>query len=247
MTKEKKITVKVEALNVSYGENTILKDLEFSIKENEFFVLVGKSGSGKTTLLKSIAGLLDYNGEIETKGDLRLVFQDDRLLPWLKVSQNIQLGIPTHNNSHIEKDHKLSIETKEKIAQVSEHLGIEDLLRKYPDQISGGEKQRVSIARAFISEPQIVLMDEPFKSLDIFTKENIYDWLLNFWRELGSSIIYVTHDLEEALLLGDRVALLQDGQIIKNIEVPFDRPRNNDIKYTVKFTEYRKMLAASFK
>ncbi len=247
MTKEKKITVKVENLNVNYGENTILNDLSFSIKENEFFVLVGKSGSGKTTLLKSISGLLDYNGRIVTNGELRLVFQDDRLLPWLKVSQNIKLGIPVYNNNHIDRDHKLSEETKEKIVQVSEHLEIEDLLRKYPDQISGGEKQRVSIARAFISEPQIVLMDEPFKSLDIFTKENIYDWLLNFWRKLGSSIIYVTHDLEEALFLGDRVALLQDGQIIKSIEVPFDRPRNKNIKYSDKFTEYRKMLAASFK
>lgn len=246
MSSKKKIEIKVEGLHVCYGDHKVLDDLSFTLNENEFFVLVGKSGSGKSTLLKAITNLVDYKGSIQMANHAVLVFQEDRLLPWLKVKDNIRLGFNYYQNNHIKQSKISRKEIKDKIRHISESLRISQLLNKYPDQISGGEKQRVSIARAFVAEPAFILMDEALKSLDIFTKEMIYEWLMDYFSTTNSTIIYVTHDLEEALLLGDRVALLCGGKIIQELRVPFNRPRNNEIKYTDEFNEHRKHMASLF-
>ena len=179
----------------------VLKDININIKSKEFVCIVGPSGCGKTTLMNMIGGLIKTEDQIIEFNDNKqnfdekfgYVFQTSRLLPWLTVKENVALvcdGKPFNN---------------ERIDEILESFGLKDFINYYPKSISGGMRRRVSLARAFINNPKVLLMDEPFVSLDQPTAENLYEVLVNYWKKNPTTIILITHVLKEAILLGDRV------------------------------------------
>ena len=227
-------TLEIKALNKQYqvrGESlSVLEDISLSIKPGEFVSIVGSSGCGKSTLLKLIIGLEDeYQGELLLDGnrlvgtslERGIVFQEHRLFPWLTVEQNIGIGLL--NNT------KLSEEEKRK--SIQEHIelvGLKDFTKAYPYQLSGGMSQRVAIARALVNRPEVLLLDEPFGALDAFTRAYLQQELQRIWEKEGITMILVTHDVEEAVYLGDRVVVMQPrpGRIKRIVDVPLARERN---------------------
>ena len=227
-------TLEIKALNKQYqvrGESlSVLEDISLSIKPGEFVSIVGSSGCGKSTLLKLIIGLEDeYQGELLLDGnrlvgtslERGIVFQEHRLFPWLTVEQNIGIGLL--NNT------KLSDEEKHK--SIQEHIelvGLKDFTKAYPYQLSGGMSQRVAIARALVNRPEVLLLDEPFGALDAFTRAYLQQELQRIWEKEGITMILVTHDVEEAVYLGDRVVVMQPrpGRIKRIVDVPLPRERN---------------------
>lgn len=226
-------TVTVNNLTMSYdGENgcvNVFEDLSFEVRENEFLVILGPSGCGKTTLLKSISGIVepDY-GSIYKKGkqitdptsDIAMVFQDYALLPWKTVVENVTLPLEVQNrfDEHTRRERALEWLGK---------VGLSDVVESYPNELSGGMKQRVGLARALTADPEILLLDEPFASLDYQTKTKLQTKLLELWSEGRKSILYITHDIHEALYLADRILVLSEkpASIIDELSVDFERPR----------------------
>lgn len=211
--------------NVSkqFGDNRVLENQTFQINDHEFFVLVGSSGSGKTTLLKMINCLVEpSSGEILLNQvaqkdlnlrDMRLsigyVLQEIALFPNLTVAENIAI-IPEMKNWSKEAIHQRTVELLTKVG-----LQPKDYMNRYPKDLSGGEQQRVGIVRAIIAQPKILLMDEPFSALDPISRKQLQDLILSLHRELDMTIVFVTHDVKEALKLGQRVAILDQGEIIQ--------------------------------
>lgn len=225
-------------------ELKVLKNVEETINNEEFIVLIGPSGCGKSTLLNIIAGLEKCtSGEVIVGGkkiinpsrDRGMVFQQDALLLWRKVIDNVEYGLEL---SGIKKD------VRNKIAK--EHLkkvGLEKFADFYPKELSGGMRKRVQIASVFSNNPKVMLMDEPFGSLDYMTKLALQDQLLDIWSKQKKTTVFVTHDIEEAIFLADRIFLLKNGVIDNVFKVPFDRPRNNKIRTDKKF---RNLMATLF-
>ncbi|BBJ00512.1 sulfonate ABC transporter ATP-binding protein [Ferrigenium kumadai] len=227
-------TLEIKGLNKQYqvrGESLpVLENISLSIKPGEFVSIVGSSGCGKSTLLKLIIGLEDeYQGELLLDGnriagtslERGIVFQEHRLFPWLTVEQNVGIGLL--NNT------KLSDEEKRR--SVQEHIelvGLKDFAKAYPYQLSGGMSQRVAIARALVNRPEVLLLDEPFGALDAFTRTYLQQELQHIWEKEGITMILVTHDVEEAVYLGDRVVVMQPrpGRIKRIVDVPLARERN---------------------
>lgn len=210
------------------GKITALEDATFSVAEHEFVCIVGPSGCGKTTLLKLIAGLqkptsgqLVFNME-RPDGQLHsaLVFQEHSLFPWMTVLDNVAFGLGGRG-----------IQRRERLQQARafiDKVGLSGFANNFPHELSGGMQQRVAIARAVLADPQILLMDEPFGSLDAQTKLVLQEELLRIWKEHRKTVIYVTHDIEEAILMGDRVLVMtgRPGRIREEIPIPLERPRN---------------------
>lgn len=182
-------------------------DIEnFQVKQGEFISILGQSGSGKSTFLNILAGIeTEYIGEVSIKGELSMVFQDSLLLPHLNLFENIAFGL------RIKKMDKNEIDAR--VVEVMKKLEIFSLKDKYPNEISGGEKQRVSIGRALVMKPQLLLMDEPFSSLDENLRERLQEVVKTLQKELDLTIIFVTHDRDEAFYLSDRIALINKGKI----------------------------------
>ncbi|CAM4199748.1 glycine/betaine ABC transporter ATP-binding protein [Streptococcus penaeicida] len=215
--------IRFEKVSKSFGDNQVLKEESFHIQDREFFVLVGSSGSGKTTLLKMINCLVQpTSGQIylnkKAQKDLPLremrlsigyVLQQIALFPNLTVAENIAI-IPEMKKWTKEETREKTIELLNKVG-----LPAEDYLNRYPKDLSGGEQQRVGIVRAIISHPKILLMDEPFSALDPISRNQLQDLMLDLHREFDMTIVFVTHDIKEAIKLGDRVAILDQGQIIQ--------------------------------
>ncbi|MDX2228209.1 MAG: nitrate ABC transporter ATP-binding protein [Leptolyngbyaceae cyanobacterium bins.349] len=227
----------IENLIKSYPTPTgdpfvVLDGVNLTLKENEFVSLIGHSGCGKSTLLKMVAGLerataglITLEGrEIRKPGaDRMMVFQHYGLLPWLTVRENIRLAV----------DEVLADLSKaEKKELVSQHLAMVNLTaaaNKYPDEISGGMKQRVGIARALAIRPKLLLMDEPFGALDALTRGKLQRQVLDIWENNRQTVLMVTHDVDEALYMSDRIVMLTNGphaNIGEILEVPFDHPRD---------------------
>ena len=217
---------------VRNGTIHALKDVTFSVDEQEFLCIVGPSGCGKTTLLKLIAGLLEpSSGEIVFTGEMAnsrprsaLVFQEHGLFPWMTVLDNVAFGLEMQGMGR-----------KERRSQARAFINkvvLSSFADSYPHELSVGMRQRVGIARAFVADPQILLMDEPFGSLDPQTKHVLQEELLRIWRDYQKLVLYVTHDIEEAVLLGDRVLVMtgRPGRIRDEIVIPLDRPRDLSIK-----------------
>lgn len=209
----------------------ILRDVSFTVGKGEIVGVLGASGCGKSTLLRLIVGLdQEYSGRIavsgeETKGPSRnvaMVFQDHRLFPWLTVAGNVGLALEALDLSGKEK--------ADRIRRYVDLVGLSDYIDAYPKQLSGGMAQRAAIARALVSEPNILLMDEPFGALDSLLRLRLQDELLRIWDRNNVSIVVVTHDIEEALYLSDRVIVLEanPGRIRSAIDVDLDRPRLRD-------------------
>lgn len=204
----------------------VLKDIELEIVSGEFFVILGPSGSGKSTLLRVMSGLEPgYKGKIEygtgiRPSDFGFVFQQFALFPWLTVFENIAIGLRAR--------HMPEKILRERIKRELQRFGLEHFRDAFPRELSGGMKQRVGIARALVTDPKIVFMDEPFSELDSFTAEELRQELLQIWQERKPTIVMVTHLVEEALKLADRIAVLtpRPGRIEKVLVNPLPRPRD---------------------
>jgi nitrate/nitrite transport system ATP-binding protein len=213
-------------------ETVILKDINLTIGDREYISIIGHSGCGKSTLLKIVAGLerstsgsvLLEGREIRKPGAERMmVFQNYSLLPWLTVRQNIRLAVD-------EVSKGLSVAEKKQV--VNEHLAMVNLTaaaEKYPDEISGGMKQRVGIARALAIRPKMLLMDEPFGALDALTRGKLQRQVLEIWEKHRQAVMMITHDVDEAIYMSDRIVLMTNGPeatIGEILEVPFEHPRD---------------------
>ncbi len=207
----------------------VLKGINLVIKPGEFLSIVGASGCGKSTLLRLIAGLdtsysgsIVYQGKVITGTDLSrgIVFQEHRLFPWLTVEENIALAFTATNVSKEER--------KQRVAKQISTVGLNGFEKAYPHQISGGMSQRVAIARALVLKPKLLLLDEPFGALDALTRLKLQQELQRLWEHEGLTTILVTHDVEEAVFLGDRIVVMEShpGRIRRIVPVPLARPRD---------------------
>ena len=225
-----KVLVKVSH---RFGDLLVLDKIEFNVKENEFVCVVGQSGCGKSTLLDILSGLIKpTEGHVLIDGqsadpkqqNISFVFQEPSNLPWLTVWDNIATGL---------KIKKMSGADIEKIIEdIIDVVGLRGFEKYYPHQISGGMKQRVAIARAFATDADVILMDEPFVSLDQHTRENMQQEILDIWKRRKRTVIFVTHNLEEAVFLGDRVVILTTKPARVKEEMEIDLPRPRDILST---------------
>ena len=210
------------------GEVEALAGVSFSTRPDEFVCIVGPSGCGKTTLLKIIGGLLPPTaGEVVFRGvpgrtGLRpaLVFQEHGVFPWMSVLDNVAFGLEVRGVALKERTERARL--------FVERVGLSAFENHFPHELSVGMRQRVGIARAFVSDAPVLLMDEPFGSLDAQTKRALQDELLRIWRDDRKLVIFVTHDIEEAILLGDRVFVMtgRPGRIVREIRIPLGRPRD---------------------
>ncbi|MBF2020800.1 MAG: ATP-binding cassette domain-containing protein [Hydrococcus sp. C42_A2020_068] len=216
------------------GPYTVLENVNLTVNEGEFICVIGHSGCGKSTLLNMVSGFASpTTGSVRVNGkpikkpgpDRMVVFQNYALLPWLTVFENVYLAIDAVYPKKLEQ---------EKRAIVRDHLamvGLSEAAEKKPPQISGGMKQRVSIARALSIRPEVLILDEPFGALDAITKEELQEELLKIWNEHRCTVLMITHDIDEALFLADRLVMMTNGpaaNIGEILEIPFPRPRDRE-------------------
>jgi NitT/TauT family transport system ATP-binding protein len=209
-------------------DTVALKDIDFHTHRREFLCIVGPSGCGKSTLVRILAGLEQQSaGEVLLDGqpvrgpgrDRGMVFQGYTLFPWLTVKKNVMFGLEVNGTGRDEAEREA--------LQWLQLIGLEKFAQAYPHQLSGGMKQRVAIARALANQPRILLMDEPFGALDAQTRARMQAHLLEIWRKIDITIVFITHDLDEAIFLADRILVLKPhpGEVQELIEVPVPRPR----------------------
>jgi sulfonate transport system ATP-binding protein len=194
-----------------FGANTIIDGLDLDVAPGEFIALLGRSGSGKTTLLRTLAGLDEVRGQDVTVPSSRaVVFQDARLLPWKPVWKNVALGLHGAN-------------IRERSEAALREVGLGHRIDAWPLTLSGGEAQRAALARALVREPQLLLLDEPFAALDALTRYRMHDLVLSLWRAHRPAVLLVTHDVEEAIALADRILVLDGGRIVAEEHIREER------------------------
>ncbi len=233
----------IQELSYSFEEEKpIFQGLTLDVKRGEFVSVIGASGSGKSTLFRLVTGLLEpgqgdilIDGQKTGKrlGSVGYMPQKDLLLPWRTVLENVVLPLEVTKES---KQARLS-EIREWLAR----FGLAEFENAYPNELSGGMKQRVAFLRTLMTGKDLLLLDEPFGALDSLTKRNMHKWLLGLWGELQKTVLFITHDLEEAILLSDRIYLLQ-GTGIKEMKVTLPRPRSSQLIYQSEFITMRKEL-----
>jgi molybdopterin-binding protein len=236
--------IKLKNLSVDLGD-FVLKDITLTIEEGEYFIILGPTGAGKTVLLESIAGLHPIkNGEIWLRGKevtrvepekrrVSIVYQDHVLFPHLSVKDNIIFGLKMNKAPADER--------KVKLNWVAELLGITNLLHRRPDTLSGGEKQKVALGRAIITRPELLLVDEPLSSLDPETRENVQQELRQLHKALGITILHVTHDFEEAIALGNRIAVIGEGHLMQ-VGIPEEIFRHPNSEFVARFALTRNIF-----
>ncbi len=252
----KEVEIKIKNFGVTFQDNQgndvqALTDVNLDIYKGEFISLLGPSGCGKTTLLRSIADLQEpTDGEIRVSGktpkEVRqeqkfgFVFQQPVLFDWRTVEKNVELPMEVMHYSKKEK--------KERANEMLDMVGLQDFKDHFPNQLSGGMQQRVNIARAFGMRPDILLMDEPFSALDEFTKEKLQEDLLRIWRQTNKTVVFVTHNIQEAVFLSDRICVLSPhpGRLSAIVDVDLPRPRTLDVKETMHFNELVREVRNSF-
>jgi NitT/TauT family transport system ATP-binding protein len=218
----------------------VLQDINLAIQKREFLTIVGPSGCGKTTLLRIFAGLIPpTDGRVLHDGaavtgpspTVGFVFQSDNLMPWRTVFDNVGFGPELRGESR--KVYAARID------YLLDLVGLGGFAKYYPHQLSGGMRQRVNLARALAIEPDVLLMDEPFAALDAQTREIMQDELLRIWQKTGNTVIFITHQIDEAIFLGDRVLILaaRPGRVQEILEVDIPRPRALEVKRTARFTQ----------
>ncbi|UYN99133.1 MAG: ABC transporter ATP-binding protein [Devosia sp.] len=210
-------TARVRGLTRRFGQRTVLNGVNLDIRPGEFVALLGKSGSGKSTVLKAIAGL-DYDvagaGTIHKPERISVVFQDARLLPWHTVLQNVTLGLSGPQGQDAGR-------------QALAEVGLAGRENAWPIELSGGEQQRVALARSLVREPALLLADEPFGALDALTRIKMHDLLRELCARHRPGVLLITHDVDEAITLADRVLVLDDGQFVEDIAVDLSVPRDH--------------------
>lgn len=226
-----------------YNETTsrnVVNHLDLNIEKNEFVCILGKSGCGKSTLINLMAGFLKpdegkilINGKEVTKpsSDCGVVFQEHALYPWLTVEKNITFGLKINHKSRKEK--------REAVKKYVQMIGLEGYEKAFPTNLSGGMAQRVGIARALANEPKVLLMDEPFGALDAVTREKMRKEMISIWKQTSTSFIFVTHSVQEAIALANRVILLKDGEIFIEEKIDLEYPRD---KSSEEFLRYVKIF-----
>jgi len=216
------LAVSIRGLEKHYGERQVLRGLSLDIVRGSFVAIVGRSGCGKSTLLRIVAGLEQADGgklnigaarcACEERPDIRLMFQDARLLPWKNVIDNVRLGLPRS--------------ALPAARDALREVGLEDRAKDWPAALSGGQRQRVALARALVHRPQLLLLDEPLGALDALTRIEMHALIERLWREQGFTALLVTHDVQEAVALADRVVVIEDGAIGLDQAVGVARPRS---------------------
>jgi NitT/TauT family transport system ATP-binding protein len=233
--KQRPVILEVEGLGKTFaspqGEVTALQDINFKTHRREFVCVIGPSGCGKSTLIRILAGLEEQSsGEVLLNGksvrgpgpDRGMVFQGYTLFPWLTVKKNVMFGL--------ERSGKDRNTAEEEARSWIDLVGLSKFENSYPHQLSGGMKQRVAIARALANQPRILLMDEPFGALDAQTRSRMQSYLLDIWKNIDVTILFITHDLDEAVYLADRILVLKahPGEVQELIEVPVPHPRSSE-------------------
>lgn len=206
--------VRVRGFTRRFGETVVLRDLDLDIAPGEFVALLGRSGSGKTTLLRTLAGLDPAESDaVRTPGSRAVVFQDARLLPWKRIWRNVALGLK-------------GPDARARAEAALTEVGLGHRLDVWPATLSGGEAQRAALARALVREPQLLLLDEPFAAVDALTRIRMHDLVLSLWRAHAPAVLLVTHDVDEAITLADRVLVLDEGRIAAEERIELPRPRD---------------------
>lgn len=234
------MTLHLEKVSFTYDHNPIVSNFSLTVEKGEFVSLIGKSGSGKSTILKLIAGLLQpktgqilMDTAIPSPGSFGYMPQQNLLLPWRTVLENLML------HSEIQKGNNY---TKEDVREWLRKTGLAEWENALPKQLSGGMKQRIAFLRTILTGSEVLLLDEPFGALDAFTKRDMQKWLLSIWQELDKTILFITHDLEEAILLSDRILIIHPQQGVEELKVNLPRPREAGMIYTAEMVKYRQEL-----
>lgn len=223
------VKVRVTNLTKKFGDLLVLDDISFDVKEGEFLCIVGPTGCGKTTFLNSLTKLYDITaGEILVNGEpvdlkkhnIAYIFQEYSTFPWLKVEENIRYGLKIKEMPEAE--------IKKRVDEVIEMVGLQEFRNYYPDQLSASMLQRVVIARAFAVQPELLIMDEPYGQLDVSLRFKLEDELLKLWRKTGTTVIFITHNIEEAVYLSERILVLTNKptKIKKELINPLPWPRD---------------------
>nr|WP_164736413.1 ABC transporter ATP-binding protein [Rhizobium vallis] len=244
--------VSIENVTMAFGSFVAVQDVNLTVADGEFVAIVGPTGCGKSTILNAIAGLLKpAQGSVTIDGklvdgvqnDIGYLFQQDALLPWKTAIENVELG-PMFQGVGARERREQSLKWLAKVGL----KGFED---RYPHQLSGGQRKRVQMAQALITGPKVILMDEPFSALDIHTRHLMQNELLRLWQEERRAVVLITHDLEEAIALGDRVVVLAAGprsRVIDSFPVDLERPRDvSEIKLDPRFTDLYRNIWASLR
>ncbi|MBL3520189.1 ATP-binding cassette domain-containing protein [Arcobacter lanthieri] len=214
------IEIKTTRLTKSFGNRVVLSDFDLHINKGEFICIVGKSGCGKSTFLRLVGGLekissgkllLDGVESLGINSNTRIMFQDSRLLPWKTVIENVALGLP-------KESYYLALDALDEV-------GLHARANDWPANLSGGQKQRVALARALVHKPKLLLLDEPLGALDALTRIEMQTLIERIWQEHEFTVLLVTHDVSEAVILGDRVVLIEDGKITLDLEIDLPRQR----------------------
>jgi len=210
------VALNLQSVSKSFGARQVLHDVQLELRPGEFVAIVGRSGCGKSTLLRAIAGLETADkgsiklGAGNLASSIRIMFQEARLLPWKTVLENVAIGLPRSLNA---------------AAATLATVGLAERADDWPAELSGGQRQRVALARALLHEPQLLLLDEPLGALDALTRIEMQQLIESLWLSRGFTAVLVTHDVQEALALADRVVLIEDGRITLDMQVDLPRPR----------------------
>jgi sulfonate transport system ATP-binding protein len=210
---DKAAVVRARGLSKAFGDTSVLRDIDLDIAAGQFVSIVGRSGCGKSTLLRLIMGLdQPTGGTLEIDGGPgRIMFQEARLLPWAKVAANVAVGLGGREGPEV--------------ADALAEVGLADRAGEWPGALSGGQRQRVALARALVSRPRLLALDEPLGALDALTRIDMQALIERVWREQGFTTVLVTHDVAEAVMLSDRVLLVEDGGISLDLAIDLPRPR----------------------
>ena len=247
-----KAMVAIENVTMAFGSFVAVQDVNLTVADGEFVAIVGPTGCGKSTILNAIAGLLKpAKGSVSIDGsvvsgvqnNIGYLFQQDALLPWKTAIENVELGPMFQGVGAGER--------RERALKWLAKVGLKGFEDRYPHQLSGGQRKRVQMAQALITGPKVILMDEPFSALDIHTRHLMQNELLRLWQEEQRAVVLITHDLEEAIALGDRVVVLASGprsRVIDSFPVDLERPRDvAEIKLDPRFTELYRNIWASLR
>ncbi|WP_193062823.1 ABC transporter ATP-binding protein [Oceanobacillus oncorhynchi] len=249
----KKLALQFQNVNFYYkndaGKVPILKDMNFSVADGEFVSIIGASGSGKSTIFRLIVGLeelksgtiyLNEDPVTNRSGKVGYMPQQDLLMPWRTVQQNAALPLELQKENHLDR---------RTVQNLLEAFGLKGYENKYPHELSGGMRQRVSFLRATLSGSNVLLLDEPFSALDAMTRLYMQEWLLEQWEQQQSTILFITHDISEALFLSDRIFVITDTPFttLKEIKVPLERPRRQYDLDKEEVTELKNDLLDQFR
>ena len=229
--------IKLKNINKSFDNMEILRDITLEVNKGELVSILGPSGSGKSTIFNILTDIINSDsGEKEINGDISYMYQKDTMVPWKKVIDNI--GIPLIFKGKSKK------EAREEVKKHIDEFGLSGFEYKYPNKLSGGMKQRANFLKTYLTSNDIILLDEPFGALDAMTKRKMQKWLLELTNKMNSTILFITHDIEEAILLSDRIYIISEKPAIikKEIKVNLNKKENKDIETSEDFVKIKKEI-----